>query len=48
VSCDDIAETGGAAAFAEDSDHLRSARAGVIGDSEFGFHLDHKLKGIRD
>jgi hypothetical protein len=41
VGGDDIADAGGAAAFAEHADHFCAAGTGVIGDGEHGFHLDH-------
>jgi hypothetical protein len=32
------------AALAEHADHFCAARAGVVGDDEHGFHLDHDLE----
>jgi hypothetical protein len=41
VGGDNITNLGGAGALAEHADHFCAARAGVIGDVEQGFHLDH-------
>ena len=40
---DDVTDAGGALVLpADDADHLGLAGAGVVGDRDFGFHLDHK------
>jgi len=44
VAGDHITNRGGAAALAEHADHFCATGAGIIGDGEHGFHLDHDSK----
>jgi hypothetical protein len=46
VGSDDVAHLSGAGALAENTDHLGGAGAGIVGDLDEGFHLDHGGKSV--